>query len=169
MKGVNKMEEQIILPKWCEFFDNLEKIKLNYDCFSPQTELTQTQKNTKNYIIDNQHSILNIILNDLFKNFHKIKETYQCDDCNSQDYMPDIEEIETLKYLIHPRSIHILNIEKDNLCYVGFEFNCEWDEEHGYGVMTHKQRIIETGGADTAFLNWIAQKDFKSEQTKSYE
>ncbi len=38
-------------------------------------------------------------------------------------------------------------------------FGCTWDSEHGLGVMTHKNRIIEIGDASTAFLTWIADKD----------
>jgi hypothetical protein len=29
--------------------------------------------------------------------------------------------------------------------------------------MTHKDRIIDFGGADTSFLTWVAEKDLSSE------
>jgi hypothetical protein len=38
------------------------------------------------------------------------------------------------------------------------EFGCTWDKEHGLGVMTHQTLVIEIGGADTAFLEWIAKR-----------
>jgi hypothetical protein len=32
------------------------------------------------------------------------------------------------------------------------------------GVMTHKNRIISFGGADTSFLSWVAEKDLPEEK-----
>lgn len=52
---------------------------------------------------------------------------------------------------------------KDGYAYVGYEFGCTWDEEHGLGFMTYKDRIVDFGGADSAFLTWVARKDLKSE------
>ncbi|MGL1885367.1 MAG: hypothetical protein OCD76_02535 [Reichenbachiella sp.] len=40
-----------------------------------------------------------------------------------------------------------------------FEFSCSWNSKHGIGIMTLKDRIIETGEADVSFLNWIAEED----------
>jgi len=39
-------------------------------------------------------------------------------------------------------------VEKDGIPYVGFEFGCTWDEEHGLGVLMHGTRTVEIG--DTA-------------------
>ena len=45
------------------------------------------------------------------------------------------------------------------IAYIGFELGCVWDEEHGLGVMTHRDRVVDVGGADTAFTEWIAEND----------
>lgn len=45
------------------------------------------------------------------------------------------------------------------MAYVGYEFRCTWDEEHGMGVMTHKNRVVAIGGADVSILEWIAESD----------
>ena len=57
-----------------------------------------------------------------------------------------------------------MNVEKDGIAYVGYEFGCIWDDEHGLGVMTHKTRIIDFGGADSSFLTWIARKDLPTSE-----
>jgi hypothetical protein len=46
--------------------------------------------------------------------------------------------------------------------YVGFEFGCTWDDEHGLGVLMHGERVVDVGGAETAFLLWIAERDAES-------
>jgi hypothetical protein len=48
-------------------------------------------------------------------------------------------------------TVHILNDGKDGLAYVGFELGCTWEEEHGLGVMSLGDRIIEVGSAEDAF------------------
>ena len=48
---------------------------------------------------------------------------------------------------------------KDGLPCFGYEFGCTWDGEHGLGVLMHGKRVVEVGGADTAFTLWIAKRD----------
>ena len=43
--------------------------------------------------------------------------------------------------------------------YVGYEFGCEWEDEHGLGVLMHGTRVVDVGFADTAILLWIAEAD----------
>lgn len=43
--------------------------------------------------------------------------------------------------------------------YIGYEFGCEWEEEHGLGVLMHGTKVIEVGFAETAHTLWIAGKD----------
>lgn len=77
--------------------------------------------------------------------------------------MPDVENITQFKSLIGLSAVHLLHISKEGTAYVGYEFGCTWDDEHGLGVMTHKDRIIEIGGADTSFLTWIAEDDLNTQ------
>jgi hypothetical protein len=56
-------------------------------------------------------------------------------------------------------TVLILPVTKDGHAYIGFECGCSWDNEHGCGVLTHKERVVKVGGADTAFLKWIAEED----------
>lgn len=71
----------------------------------------------------------------------------------------DTNSIHDFRKLMLPRRIYILDIEKNNLSYIGFSFLCSWDEEHGYGVMMHKNRVVKMGTEETAFLSWVAEED----------
>jgi hypothetical protein len=59
------------------------------------------------------------------------------------------------------RSVHFHPAVNGEEPYVGFSFGCSWDDEHGLGVMMHGTRAVEVGGADTAILAWIAERDAK--------
>ena len=66
---------------------------------------------------------------------------------------------------VHQVALRALNDElADGVPYVGFEFGCTWDDEHGLGILMHGQRAVEIGGADTAFLLWIAEQDAERPQ-----
>jgi hypothetical protein len=62
-----------------------------------------------------------------------------------------------LRSLVGLSSVHVLNVVRDGVACIGFEFGCVWDEEHGAGVMTHLGRVIATGQADCSFEEWVAR------------
>jgi hypothetical protein len=53
-------------------------------------------------------------------------------------------------------------VTRGRLPYIGFSFHCDWDREHGVGVMMHGRRAVDVGGADTAILDWIATRDART-------
>lgn len=65
--------------------------------------------------------------------------------------MPAVATVEGLAALIDLRQVHIRPWSKDGIGYVGLEFGCTWDREHGLGVMVHRQRIVDLGSADVSF------------------
>ena len=77
---------------------------------------------------------------------------------NEED-LPTITSVEGLTKVIALEEINVHQISKDEVPYVGYQFSCSWDEEHGLGVLMHDKRLIEVGGSDTAFLLWIAERD----------
>lgn len=112
-----------------------------------------------NYLLTNQQAIKNSILSALLKYYPELKDEYGYNPEEEDEYLPDINHIEDFKKIIGLSEIHILDVSKDDVAYVGYQFGCNWDEEHGLGIMTHKDRIVEIGGADAAFLEWIAERD----------
>jgi hypothetical protein len=59
------------------------------------------------------------------------------------------------------QTIYVQPIVAARHAYVGFSFGASWEIEHGVGVLVHRGRVVEVGGADTAFLMWIAERDAK--------
>jgi hypothetical protein len=65
---------------------------------------------------------------------------------------------ESLKNNIELKAVHIIDVQKNDVAFVGYEFICSWDKEHGLGIMTHEDKVISLGGADRSFLTWVAEK-----------
>ncbi len=73
--------------------------------------------------------------------------------------MPEVHQTHDFRRLIGLSSIHLMNVHRDGMAYVGYEFGCSWDEEHGLGLMMHGDRVVDTGHADSSFLTWVAERD----------
>ncbi|WP_238364302.1 DUF6985 domain-containing protein [Mesobacterium pallidum] len=76
--------------------------------------------------------------------------------------LPVISGPEALGQVVTLKKIFVHQVSRDGRPYVGYQFECAWDGEHGLGVLMHGQRIVERGGADCAFLLWMAEEDAAS-------
>lgn len=129
------------------------------ECTSSEAPLfvSPEQVNAYKFTLENQVRIKDSILNALLPEYIKLRPEYGGDEAD--EYMPNITDASQFSKLIGLSFIHVLDISKEGVAYVGYEFGCNWDDEHGLGIMTHKDRVIEIGGADTSFETWIAEKD----------
>jgi hypothetical protein len=109
------------------------------------------------WAVRNSSEMQRSLLNGLFAAYPSLQEQY--DGFVEPEEMPSIRTVDDLRLLIGLHSVTVHQIEKDGVPYVGFEFGCTWDVEHGLGVLMHGTRVVEIGGADTAILLWIAEDD----------
>src|SRR5207249_542364 len=77
------------------------------------------------------------------------------------DPFPMVDSPDGLRNVMGLTSVLIHPVSWEGVAYVGYEFGCTWDTEHGLGTMMHRDRIVDLGGADTAILEWIAERDVK--------
>jgi hypothetical protein len=75
--------------------------------------------------------------------------------------LPKEVDRKALRGLVTLTTVHLHWPQRNGLAYVGYELACAWDSEHGVGVMTHGERIVAIGQADTAILGWVAERDLK--------
>jgi len=145
--------------------DGKVKLDIGGDMVVEEPIVTQEHVNAYNFLVTNQEKIRDTILNSLLTKYPELQELYDYDPETAADIMPNVNNVSQFKSSIGLSSIHLMNVSKDDIAYVGYEFGCSWDDEHGLGVMTHQDRVIEIGGADTSFLTWVAEKDLKPKKT----
>lgn len=154
-------ETKIVLDDWSSFFDYPVEVDVRLGG-DEEVEMVQDKHlQTFEYLKDNQKQILKNILEKIFSEYKNLQEIYNYDE--EDKCMPDIDSTAELKDLIDLLRVYILNVEKNNLCYIGFEFACKWDDEHGLGFMTHGTKVVEMDDASCSFVSWIAEKDCKNE------
>jgi hypothetical protein len=150
-------EGNIYLESWNEFYEKELNLVINIGGDYIIDEVTYIHKQGYNYLISKQQDILNIIFKELYQYYLIWQKEYDME--INEAIMPDISSITELKSLLYPEKIFIMNVDIQEMPYIGVQFKCSWDDEHGIGVMIFKDRIVKVGGSDIAFMNWIAEED----------
>lgn len=143
--------------------DGIFRISTGGDMVDNHPEVKDFHVMAYKFLTEHQEKIKNAILISLFAEYQDIQADYGYKGDEKNAFMPDISVTDDFKRLIGLANVHLLNVEKEGFGYVGYEFGCTWDGEHGLGIMTHKDRIIKIGGADISFLTWVANRDLKPE------
>jgi hypothetical protein len=115
-------------------------------------------------LIARQQANRDSILQAVFREYPDFRasylEGYGLDE--SDKTMPMLGRPEQLRDSIGLSSLLIHRVVRDGVAYVGYEFGCMWEEEHGLGVMMHQDRIVRVGHADVGILEWSAEEDAKA-------
>ena len=141
------------------------------DELNDDTDPTEEQINSINFILNNPAKIKQSLFKALKIEYPKLKEMYGYDenDQDSKEWFPEINSIDEFKKVFGVGNMFVLLPHKEGYSYIGLECGCTWDEEHGLGFLLHKYSIIKVGGADEAFSTWEAFKDngtYEEEQKK---
>jgi hypothetical protein len=156
----------IILPEWSAFFGEEVKLCIEMGLYTGAVKFNEMDQSGIDYLLANQTAILRAILTELLKQYPAQQEIYDYQGDDKRDFMPDVHDIEGFADLMSPTVVQVLTVYQDQFPYMGYQFSCSWDREHDFGAMLLKDRVVEIGGADTAFLDWIARKDQQALKAK---
>jgi hypothetical protein len=133
-----------------------EVIRIVVNLENPNDELPSVaQTNAYNFLKENEALITQKITEGLFVDYPQIRVVYEGIE---PEYIPEIDQPADFRRLIKPINIHINSESMDEFAYIGFEFDCLWDIEHGLGVMMHKTKYIGCNDAEAAWNLALAQK-----------
>lgn len=149
----NYWEGMIILDKWKNVFSDCDSIELNVGGEEITASINEIHNNGYLYIISNQEVILNKLLSYIYGYYCQVWDEYELH--QYFDFVPNENEIVCT---IKPHRIYILNFENEGIPYIGYEFYCDWENEHGLGIMLHKEELVDIGFADIAFSSWVAEE-----------
>ena len=112
-------------------------------------------------LLQHQEAIRDARLDALLPRYQNWREDWSSamDPREFKETMPPVSSPSKFRRLVGLSYVHVLEESLEGIAYIGFECGCTWDSEHGLGFMTHGERVVELGGADTAFLEWIAERD----------
>lgn len=110
--------------------------------------IDEEQTNAYFHLVEQQETVKWSILRELKNRFpHLISTEYSSWDPESTDFpkIADLTPDFDFKNYIGPKSITIAEDIKDKVAYIKWHFQCLWDPEHGFEVITHQDRVIDIG------------------------
>jgi len=121
--------------------------------------LNQYELDLIEWFVDHKQEVSENVMKSVLLAYPGLQESYGYTNDEKIEYMPDVSNIDDFRKLIGLRTVYIHQINKQGIPYIGFEFGCTWDDEHGLGVLMNGCRMVEIGGVETAVLLWIAEED----------
>lgn len=104
------------------------------------------QSNCYFFLAKHQDRIKQSILDALKNRFPDLLSSEYASWDHEDDSLPKITELTPafdFEDYIGPSSISIEEDIKDEMAYAKWHFQCRWDPEHGFEVITHKDRVID--------------------------
>jgi uncharacterized protein DUF6985 len=156
-------QASVQLSAWSEFTDGSSVLLT----FAPEgrneAPLSAEEILLAEWVPKNQTTQKLILLDAVLKAYPDFRQQFfdDYDFEENEDDLPIITSTGILSKVITLEEVNVHQISKGGAPYVGYQFACAWDDEHGLGVLMHSSRIVEIGGADTACLLWIAEGDLK--------
>jgi hypothetical protein len=124
-----------------------------------RSPLTEREHAYVQWLLDHEAEVACAVLEGLLAEYPRLQQTYGYEGAEREEYMPDVSSTEDFRRMIGLHNVHVHSLLKEGIPYLGFEFGCIWDGEHGLGVLMHGSRVVEVGDAATAFTLWIAKRD----------
>lgn len=138
------------LPAW-RGFQSDGAVQLILDGEAGPTEF---QSRAFRFQLEHGPQVVTAVLEALLPYYRQLRADWSDaldDDADLARAMPEVSDEEDFRSLIGLAVIHVHPYRKDELGYVGLEFGCTWDEEHGLGVMLHGARVVSIGAAAVSF------------------
>ena len=111
------------------------------------------QTQTWNSLQQNALAIGSVIQSGLFDYYCRIRPQYEQSGPEWVANMPVLERSEDIGALITLNYIKIGWPYDDEEPRVGFSFGCDWDREHGAGIVIRGNEVLKTGGADCLYAS----------------
>lgn len=129
---------------------------------------TPSVLSTLRFVAGHQIELQQIITKAIKKEYQKAQTDREAFDPEFVDeILPSVTTDQQLLSLVTPLSVNIFETAKNKYHFVGFEFDCTWDEEHGIGITTYQTKLITHGGASTALTEWVARRAAANRSIKS--
>jgi hypothetical protein len=101
--------------------------------------------------IEHGEEVVEAVLTALLPHYRQMKEDWEADGEPDDELMPPVAESAEFRKMIGLNIVHVLPYASEGLGYLGFEFGCDWEDEHGLGVVVHGKRVVDIGQASDAF------------------
>lgn len=136
--------------KWSEN-DETYGLEIEFGQTEDQENPTESQLNAFNYLLENQKSIFENMLTYMDKDKEVWIDVFYLHNGEYESGFPNCKNPRDLHKYFSFDKIRIDKEGEDNLSYIALMGGCEWDMEHGFGAVLHKEKVKEIGSWDTGY------------------
>ena len=108
---------------------------------------TDAQSRGFQFQLDHGPEVVCAVLETLMPFYQRLRAEWDL----PEEPLREVTSPEQFRQMMGLSQIHVHPYYRDGLAYIGLEFGCDWDLEHGFGVMLHGARVVEFGYAAAAF------------------
>lgn len=109
-------------------------------------DLTSAYAGAVRWLLANEVTLRSVALNSILSFVRKLRSVNAIDD----DELDEVVATDDLRHLIGLSLIRVYPYVKSGLPFLGFEWECDWDPEHGCGVLMHGHDPVEVGVSEVA-------------------
>lgn len=110
-------------------------------------EPSDAQQQAYRYLLANEGDIVRAVMERTFSVYDDCIDQWREDSWLESDeaeyLMPHLDSPDGFNKLMRLGGVAIHEREEDGVAEISFGFGCTWDEEHGWEVTTHKDRVVE--------------------------
>lgn len=106
---------------------------LHFSTVEDEEPMTPDDLASAKWVVENEAAVADALLASLVKEYPRLQEQ-SCYGVEEYDeFMPNVSSPEGFRSMIGLHSVTLHPLVKDGVPYIGFEFGCTWDDEHGKG------------------------------------
>jgi hypothetical protein len=168
MREEHQWVGKVLLPSWAEApeeedglggderCDGIADLVVDAVDQTPEAPVMSEQVHAVQYLLDNEPAVCDAIVAAVFSEYPQIRRDYEWTREFNEDWddmLPAATDPKEVWALLCPSSVYVWELHRDGFAYVGIEFGCTWDEDHGFGIAMHKDRILEMGYGEVHFCS----------------
>ena len=99
------------------------------------------------YLVEHQQNIRDRILAAVLEEYPRFRSRFY-EVASPSEPFPNVDSVDGLRRVLGLTSVLIHPVSWEGVAYVGYEFGCAWDAEHGLELpMMHRDRIVDLAGS----------------------
>ena len=103
-------------------------------------------------LVDKGPTLFPALLRAVFDYYLRMRPQYERAGGEWIENMPVLAGEDQLREMIRPGSVVIGWPSGSEPVSIGMSFECDWEQEHGLGVVFQDMKVVDVGGADCAIL-----------------
>ncbi len=136
--------------------DDVYGLEIEFDWTDDEDMPTESQLSAFKFLLENTKSIFESLLTYMNKDKEVWVDIFYLHDGEYESGFPNCKTHHELHKYFSINKISIKKGEEENISHIGLTGGCEWDTEHGFGAILHKQKVKEVGSWDTGYSSLSA-------------